>query len=175
MAGEDSHKSLEKNKGKEGEMHKEDDNAKFDVSDCSKKSGDHKKKGKSKRKSKRIVIESSSSSTSSSDEGSIYIKRRKKKKSVTSNYSHTPFNYDNMSSNNNFLCISLGKPPHFDGTNYSQWRTNMRWHLFSLHPSLWEIVCVGIEQPESDDESFGPTTIVPLQCSSRNHPPFILE
>jgi hypothetical protein len=157
MAGEDSHKSLEKNKGKEGEMHKEDDNAKFDVSDCSKKSGDHKKKSKSKSKSKRIVIESSSSSTSSSDEGSIYIKRRKKKKSVTSNYSRTPFNYDNMSSNNNFLSVSLGKPPHFDGTNYSQWRTNMRWHLFSLHPSLWEIVCVGIEQPDSDDESFGPT------------------
>jgi hypothetical protein len=33
----------------------------------------------------------------------------------------------------------------------------MRWHLFSLHPSIWEIVCVGIEQPERDDESFGPT------------------
>jgi hypothetical protein len=124
MAGEDSHKSLEKNKGKGDEMHKEDDNAKFDVSDCSKKSRDHKKKSKSK--SKRIVIESSSSSTSSSDEGSIYIKRRKKKKSVTSNYSRTPFNYDNMSSNKIFLSVSLGKPPHFDGTNYSQWRTNMR-------------------------------------------------
>jgi hypothetical protein len=74
MAGEDSHKSLEKNKGKEDEMRKEDDNANFNISDCSKKSGDHKKKSKSKR----IVIESSSSSTSSSDEGSIYIKRRKK-------------------------------------------------------------------------------------------------
>jgi hypothetical protein len=119
MAGDDSHKTLEKNKGKEGEMHKEDDNAKFDISNCSQKSGDHKKKNKSKSKSKRIVIESSSSSTSSSDEGSIYIKRRKKKKSVTSNYSRTPFNYDNMSSNDNFLSVSLGKPPHFDGTNYT--------------------------------------------------------
>jgi hypothetical protein len=157
MAGEESHKNLEKNKGKEDEMHKEDDNAKFDVSEGSKKSGDHNKKSKSKSKSKRIVIESSSSSTSSSDEWSIYIKRRKKKKSVTSNYSRTSFNYDNMSSNNNFLSVSLGKPPHFDGTNYSQWRTNMRWHLFSLHPSLWEIVCVGIEQLDSDYESFGPT------------------
>jgi hypothetical protein len=119
-------KVLRRTKGKEGEMHKEDDNAKFDVSDCSKKSGDHKKKSKSKSKSKRIVIESSSSSTSSSDEGSIYIKKRKKKKSVTFNYSRTPFKYDNMSSNNNFLSVFLGKPPHFDGTNYSQWRTNMR-------------------------------------------------
>jgi hypothetical protein len=157
MAGEDSHKTLKKNKGKQGEMHKEDDNAKFDISDCSKKSGDHKKKSKSKSKSKRIVIESSSSSTSSSDEGSIYIKRRKKKKSVTSNDSRTPFNYDNMSSNDNFFSVSLEKPPHFDGTNYTQWRTNMRWHLFSLHSSLWEIVCVDIEQPDCDDESFGPT------------------
>jgi hypothetical protein len=65
MAGEDLHKNLEKNNGKDDEMHKEDDNAKFDVSDGSKKSGDHKKKSKSKSKSKskRIVIESSSSST----------------------------------------------------------------------------------------------------------------
>jgi hypothetical protein len=62
-------KVLRRTKGKEGEMHKEDDNTKFNVSDCSKKSGDHKKKSKSKSKSKRIVIESSSSSTSSSDEG----------------------------------------------------------------------------------------------------------
>jgi hypothetical protein len=52
MAGEDSHKSLEKNKGKEGEMHKEDDNAKFDVSDCSKKSGDHKKRVRARAKSR---------------------------------------------------------------------------------------------------------------------------
>ncbi|XP_025806787.1 uncharacterized protein LOC112885370 [Panicum hallii] len=63
MAGEDSHKNLEKNKGKEDEMHKEDDNAKFDVSKGSKKSGDHKKNSKSK--SKKIVIESSSSPISS--------------------------------------------------------------------------------------------------------------
>jgi hypothetical protein len=62
-----------------------------------------------------------------------------------------------MSFNDNFLSVSFGKPPHFDGTNYTQWRTNMRWHLFSLHPNLWEIVCVGIEQPDSVDESFGPT------------------
>ncbi|XP_025791222.1 uncharacterized protein LOC112872339 [Panicum hallii] len=61
MAGEDSHKTLEKMKGKEDEVHKEDDNAKYDVSDGSKKSGHHKKKSKSKK----IVIESSSSSTSS--------------------------------------------------------------------------------------------------------------
>jgi hypothetical protein len=38
------------------------------------------------------------------------------------------------------LSIPLGKPPHFDGKNYSLWSHKMRNYLFSLHPSIWEVV-----------------------------------
>jgi hypothetical protein len=31
-------------------------------------------------------------------------------------------------------------PPQFDGDDYSFWSHKMHSHLFSLHPSIWEIV-----------------------------------
>ena len=46
------------------------------------------------------------------------------------------------------------KSPHFDGTNYSKWRHNMRGHLYSLHPSIWNVVKVGMEISDSDDEDY---------------------
>jgi hypothetical protein len=96
----------------------------------------HKKKDgkKKKRRIKKIIYydsdESSSSPRDDDDE---------KKKPVNSNYSFDysciPFN-----SNAHLLSIPLGKPPHFDGDDYSFWSQKMRSHLFSLHPSIWEIV-----------------------------------
>jgi hypothetical protein len=97
----------------------------------------HKKKdGKKKRRIKKIVYydsdESSSSQRDDDDE---------KKKSVNSNfsfdYSHIPLN-----SNAHLLLIPLGKPPHFDGEDYSFWSHKLRSHLFSLHPSIWEIIFI---------------------------------
>jgi hypothetical protein len=95
----------------------------------------HKKRdGKKKRRIKKIVYydsdESSSSPRDDNDE---------KKKPVNSNfsfdYSRIPFN-----SNAHLLSIPLGKPPHFDGEDYSFLSHKMRSHLFYLHPSIWEIV-----------------------------------
>jgi hypothetical protein len=93
-----------------------------------------KKDGKKKRRIKKIVYydndKSSSSPRDDDDE---------KKKPVNSkfsfDYSRIPFN-----SNAHLLSIPLGKPPHFDGEDYSFWSHKMRSHLFSLHPSIWEIV-----------------------------------
>jgi hypothetical protein len=102
----------------------------------------HKKKdGKKKRRIKNIVwrikkivyYDSDESSSSQKDDDD------EKKKTVNSNfsfdYSRIPFN-----SNAHFLSIPLGKPPHFDGEDYSFWSHKMCSHLFSLHPSIWEIV-----------------------------------
>jgi hypothetical protein len=36
--------------------------------------------------------------------------------------------------------LFLLEPPHFDGEDYSFWSHKMCCHLFSLHPSIWEIV-----------------------------------
>jgi hypothetical protein len=109
----------------------------------------HKKKdGKKKRRIKKIVYydsdESSSSSRDDDDE---------KKKPVNSkfsfDYSHIPYN-----SNAHLLSIPLGKPPHFDGEDYAFWSHKMRSHLFSLHPSIWEIVENGMQFDSTDNPVF---------------------
>jgi hypothetical protein len=73
-----------------------------------------------------------------------------KKKTVNQNYS---FDYSRMPYNSNahLLSIPLGKPPHFDGEVYSFWSHKMRSHLFSLHPSIWEIVENGMHFDSIDN------------------------
>jgi hypothetical protein len=109
----------------------------------------HKKRdGKKKRRIKKIVYydidESSSSPRDDGDE---------KKKPVNSNYS---FDYSRITFNSNahLLLIPLGKPPHFDGEDYSFWSHKMRSHLFSLHPSIWEIVEHGMQFDSTDNPVF---------------------
>jgi hypothetical protein len=98
----------------------------------------HKKKDeKKKRRIKKIIYydsDASSSSPHDDDDDSS-----SKKKPVNQNYS---FDYSRILYNSNarLLSIPLGKPPHFDGEDYSFWSHKMRNHLFSLHPSIWEIV-----------------------------------
>jgi hypothetical protein len=44
--------------------------------------------------------------------------------------------------------------PHFDGNDYSFWSHKMRSHLFSLHPSIREIVENGMHFDSSDNPVF---------------------
>jgi hypothetical protein len=44
-------------------------------------------------------------------------------------------------------------PPHFDGTDYTKWRYLMMMHLISLGPSVWNIVCIGVDFLDMDEES----------------------
>ena len=89
----------------------------------------HKKKdGKKKRCIKKIIYyDSDESSSSPRDDGDD---DSSKKKPVNQNYS---FDYSRIPFNSNahLLSIPLGKPPHFDGEDYSFCS-----HLFSLHPSI---------------------------------------
>jgi hypothetical protein len=100
----------------------------------------HKRKDWKKKKTRRIkeIIyydDSDESSSSQKDDDNDY----EKKKMINSNFS---FDYSCIlhSSNAHLLSIPLGKPPHFDGEDYGFWSHKMRSHLFSLHPSIWEIV-----------------------------------
>jgi hypothetical protein len=113
----------------------------------------HKKRdGKKKRRIKKIVYYNSDASSSSprddNDDDSS-----SKKKMVNQNYSFDysciPFN-----SNAHLLSIPLGKPLHFDGEDYSFWSHKMRSHLFSLHPSIWEIVENGMHFDNTDNPVF---------------------
>jgi hypothetical protein len=109
----------------------------------------HKKKdGKKKRRIKKFIYydsDASSSSPRDDDDNSS-----SKKKTVNQNYS---FDYSCMPYNSNahLLSIPLGKPPHFDGEDYSFWSHKMRSHLFSLHPSIWEIVENGMHFDSTDN------------------------
>jgi hypothetical protein len=109
----------------------------------------HKKReGKKKRRIKKIIYydsDASSSSPRDDDDDSS-----SKKKTVNQNYS---FDYSRVPYNTNahLLSIPLGKPPHFDGEDYSFWSHKMHSHLFSLHPSIWEIVENGMHFDSTDN------------------------
>jgi hypothetical protein len=110
-------------------------------------SSQKKKEGKKKRRIKKIIYydsDASSSSPHDDDDSSS------KKRTVNQNYS---FDYSRMLYNLNahLLSIPLGKPPHFNGEDYSFWSHKMRSHLFSLHPSIWEIVENGMHFDSTDN------------------------
>jgi hypothetical protein len=48
-------------------------------------------------------------------------------------------------------CLFHLKTPHFDGEDYSFWSHKIHSHLFSLHPSIWEIVENGMQFDSSDN------------------------
>jgi hypothetical protein len=105
-----------------------------------------------KRHIKKIIYYDSDASSSSprddDDEDSS-----SKKKTVNQNYS---FDYSCIPYNSNahLLYIPLGKPPHFDGEDYSFWSHKMCSHLFSLHRSIWEIVENGMHFDSTDNPVF---------------------
>jgi hypothetical protein len=109
----------------------------------------HKKKdGKKKRRIKKIVYYDSGESSSSPRDDD-----NEKRKPINSNFS---FDYSRIPYNSNahLLSIPLGKPPHFDGEDYAFWSHKMRSHLFSLHPSIWEIVENGMQFDSTDNSVF---------------------
>jgi hypothetical protein len=95
-------------------------------------SSQKKKEEKKKRRIKKIIYyDSDASSSSPHDDAADSSKRKTVNQNYSFDYSRIPFN-----SNAHLLSIPLGKPPHFDGEDYSFWSHKMRSHLFSLHPSI---------------------------------------
>jgi hypothetical protein len=87
----------------------------------------HKKDGKKKRWIKKIIYYDSDASSSSprGDDDDDSSKKKPVNQNYSFDYSHIPFN-----SNAHLLSIPLGKPPHFDGEDYSFWSHKMHSHLF---------------------------------------------
>src|SRR5689334_9671386 len=112
----------------------------------------HKRRDGKKKKTRRIkeIVYYDSDESSSSQKDDDYDKQRK---TVNSNFS---FDYSRILQNSNahLLSIPLGKPPHFDGEDYGFWSHKMRSHLFSLHPSIWEIVENGMHFDSTDSPMF---------------------
>jgi hypothetical protein len=108
-----------------------------------------KRDGKKKRRIKKIIYYDSDASSSSPKYDNAEDSSSKKK-TVNQNYS---FDYSRIPYNLNthFLSIPLGKPQHFDGEDYLFWSHKMCSHLFSLHPSIWEIVENGMHFDSTDN------------------------
>jgi hypothetical protein len=97
--------------------------------------------GDKKKKMKKVVYyetDSSSPSTSGSDMPSVTSKRHERKK-----FSKIPLCYPRISKHTPLLFVPLGKPLVFNGEDYSRWSDMMRYHLTSLHTSIWDIVEFG--------------------------------
>jgi hypothetical protein len=94
-----------------------------------------------KKKMKKVVYyetDSPSPSTSGSDAASVTSKRHERKK-----YNEMPLRYPRISKCAPLLSVPLGKLPYFDGEDYCMWSYKMRYHLTSLHASIWDIVEFG--------------------------------
>jgi hypothetical protein len=112
----------------------------------SRRSGDKKKK---MRKVVYYETDSSSSSTSGSDTPSVTSKHHECKK-----FSKIPLHYSRISKHTPLLSIPLGKPPAFNGEDYSRWSEMMKFHLTSLHTIIWDIVEFGVQVPSVGDEDY---------------------
>jgi hypothetical protein len=151
-------KKEDKKKEKEEEKKKEDNKQ------------EKKKKGKKEEKKRRkrtpspspSPSSSSSSSSSSSENGDgdyeYYdtripkrtLKPKPKPKAKSKNdYRSVSFNYDSLETKSkDDITIPVGKLPQFDGTNFAKWKHMMKAYLTGLSLELWNIVCVGFDDPE---------------------------
>jgi hypothetical protein len=108
------------------------------------------------KESKSHELASPSSSNEETDASSKEeVKDKKGGKGDKRSYNTTPFNYDNLPNFSTFTLVPVGNPsppPHFDGMDYTKWSYSMRIHLISLSTSVWNIVCVGVDFPNKDEE-----------------------
>jgi hypothetical protein len=117
--------------------------------------------GEKKKKMKKVVYyetDSSSPSTSGSDAPSITSKRHERKK-----FSKIPLRYPRIPKHTPLLSVPLGKPPVFDGEDYSRWSDMMRYHLTSLHTSIWDVVEFGAQVPSIGDEDYDEDEIAQIR------------
>jgi hypothetical protein len=123
--------------------------------DKSRWSGDKKKK---MRKVVYYETDSSSRSTSGSDTPSVTSKRHERKK-----FSKISLHYPRIPRQTPLLSAPLGKPPMFNGEYYSRWSDLMRFHLTSLHKSIWDIVEFGVQVPSIGDKDYDADEVAQIQ------------
>jgi ribosomal protein S17E len=64
-----------------------------------------------------------------------------------------------------FPTINHGKPPHFDGTRYTDWAYKMKMHLIAAR--LWEVVEVGVFIPTNEDREITPEEALNLHQNAQ--------
>jgi hypothetical protein len=120
----------------------------------------HRSGDKKKRMRKVVYYETDTSSTSHSDSDapSITSKRQERKK-----FSKIPLHYPRTSRHTPLLSVPLGKPPTFDGEDYARWSDLMKFHLTSLHKSIWNVVEFGAQVPSVGDEDYDTDEVAQIE------------
>jgi hypothetical protein len=112
------------------------------------------KKLRAKAKGKMTKGNSSSSEEENSSFEEEVSKKQKKERRNHDKPSYTSMscNYNNMPSSTVYTPIPIGKAPHFDGTNYNEWKHCMKNYLYSISPEVWQVVCAGVDFPDEDEQ-----------------------
>jgi hypothetical protein len=120
----------------------------------------HRSSGKHKKMRKVVYYktDTSSPSTSGSDAPSVTSKRHERKK-----YSKIPLRYPCISKHTPLLSVPLGKPPTFDGEDYARWSDLMKFHLTSLHKSIWDVVEFGVQVPSVGDADYDADEVAQIE------------
>jgi hypothetical protein len=74
-----------------------------------------------------------------------------------------PLRYPRISKHTPFLSIPLGKPLMFEGEDYFMWSDKMRYHLTSLHKSIWDIVEYEAQVPKKGDKDYDSEEVEQIQ------------
>ena len=137
--------------GEESEAETSDDKMSYEKQKAWKK---NKKEQRKKKKSSSQVI------TESSDDSDTDSKRRASCSSNKGSSSRSKGKGDNRRVSHDYTfsipsehnaSINMGKPSHFDGTGYNQWKTKMFGYLNAIHKDLWKVVEVGCDIPDEDE------------------------
>jgi hypothetical protein len=130
---------------------RESDNKYKEKEESSSSIKSHRRGDKKKKKMKKVIYYETDSSSPSTygTELSTTSKRHELKK-----YSKMPLRYTRISKRAPLLSVPLGKPPYFDGEYYCMWSDKMRYHLTSLHESIWDIVEFGAQAAQVGDEDY---------------------
>jgi hypothetical protein len=113
------------------------------------------------KKMRKVVYyetDTSSPSTSGSDAPSITSKHHERKK-----FSKIPLHYPRTSRHTPLLSVPLGKPPTFDGEDYARWSDLMKFHLTSLHKSIWNVVEFGAQVPSVGEEDYDEDEVAQIE------------
>jgi hypothetical protein len=112
------------------------------------------KKLRAKEKSKKTKgMSSSSKEDGSSFEEEVSKKAKKgRRKFDMPSYNSMSFNFNNMSNSTAYTFIPNGKAPHFDGTNYNQWKHCIKNYLYSISPEVWQVVYDSVVFPNEDEQ-----------------------
>ena len=113
----------------------------FEVSDVEGDMTEEERETKRKEKIKKKMNERVEKKALALFNERMKLENEKKNQQEFHTMSHTYETSNFQSSNPSFSTVPMGKPPHFDGTDYARWNEDMQVYLYGLNPHLWTIVC----------------------------------